>query len=111
MSLQLLLKENGLRQTELKKLTKELDILNARNLSNIQKVSFARYNPFGEMGGEQSFTIALLNGLNDGFLLTSLHTRSGTRTYAKKISEGKCKLELSKEEQKALKQAIENNNA
>lgn len=75
-------------------------------LSHIQKIQVLRYNPYQDTGGDQSFSIALLNGLGSGFVLTSLHTRNGTRVYTKNIVDGKCELKLSKEEQEVVEKAI-----
>lgn len=74
----------------------------------VQKVGFLRFNPFKEIGGEQSFSISLLDGNDDGFVLTSLHTRTGTRTYAKAIKNGTSPHGLSKEEEKVIQNAKSN---
>lgn len=79
-----------------------------RSKKFLQKVGFVRFNPFEETGGAQSFSIALLDKENDGFVLTSLHSRGGTRTYAKLIERGKSKFKLSKEEENALNLVKEN---
>ncbi len=55
---------------------------------SLHKTEILRFNPFKEVGGNQSFTIALLNGKNTGFVLSSLHTREGTRVYAKPVVQG-----------------------
>lgn len=78
------------------------------NLSNLQKLAVLRYNPYNDTGGEQSFSLVLLNGKMDGVVITSLHSRVGTRIYLKNIKLGKSELELSKEESLVLKKAIEN---
>lgn len=79
-------------------------------LKHIQEVSVLRYNPYGDIGGDQSFSIAILNGLGTGFILTSLHTRSGTRIYTKLIEEGKSTIKLSKEEEQVLIKVLEEKN-
>lgn len=70
----------------------------------IHRTELVRFNPFKEVGGNQSFVIALLNGRNDGFVLSSLHTREGTRIYAKPVVLGNATEghPLSKEEQYAI---------
>jgi len=68
-------------------------------------VSLVRFNPFSEMGGDHSFSLALLDAHLTGFIVTGLHTRERTRVYIKKIDGGKCKQDLSKEEREALKKA------
>lgn len=76
-------------------------------LSYIQRLAVLKYNPYNDTGGDQSFSLAILNGKWDGIVITSLHSRSGTRIYLKDIKAGKSSLELSKEEKTVLKQAIE----
>lgn len=72
---------------------------------SIQKTAVVRFNPFRDTGGDQSFVLALLDNNDTGFLLTSIHSREGTRVYIKAVSYGNTKLHLSKEEEKALSQA------
>lgn len=73
-----------------------------------QKVGLVRFNPFKDTGGDQSFVLAMLDGRNNGVVISSLHSRSGTRWYAKKIVEGRGKEhELSEEEERAIKEARE----
>lgn len=73
---------------------------------HIQKVGLLRYNPFKDTGGEQSFVLSLIDGNDTGVIISGLYSRSGTRWYAKKVSDGKgVDLELSEEEKKALKEA------
>src|SRR3989304_774700 len=52
-------------------------------MKSIHKTAVMRFNPFKEVGGNQSFCVALLDGKNSGLVLSSLHTREGTRVYAK----------------------------
>ena len=76
------------------------------NVFNIQKVGLVRFNPFSETGGNQSFSLALLDGEDSGFVITSLHSREITRTYAKEVSKSKQEgYELSVEEKRAVKSA------
>jgi hypothetical protein len=73
---------------------------------SFQRVGLVRFNPFEDTGGNQSFAIALLDEGGDGFVLSSLHARAGTRVYAKTIAGGKAEASLSKEEQEALRLAL-----
>lgn len=75
-------------------------------LLSIQKVGIVRYNPFKEVGGDQSFSIVLLNSQNNGFVITSLYGRETSRIYGKPIENGSSKYQLSEEEKKAIEQAI-----
>jgi len=74
---------------------------------SIQRVGFIRYNPFGknDTGGNQSFSIALLDNENTGFVLTSLHAREGTRVYAKQVQGEKSTNTLTGEEVEAINKA------
>lgn len=76
-------------------------------LSHVQKVAVLRYNPYEDTGGSMSFSIAILDGGDSGFILSSLHTRAGTRMYTKIIKGGECEQKLSKEETAVLKTAKE----
>jgi hypothetical protein len=71
-----------------------------------QKISIVRFNPFGDTGGDQSFSLAVLDAQDSGYVLTSIHGRQGTRVYVKPIDLGTSKYTLSAEEHKALNQAI-----
>ena len=78
-------------------------------LKHVQKVVLKRFNPFGDTGGDQSFSMALLDKRGDGIVLSSLHGRSGTRLYAKPIEKGKAiAYELSTEEAEVIKLAMQN---
>jgi len=88
-----------------KSLRSEITLLRESSVLPLQKVGLVKFSPFGEMGGDQSFSLCLLNGVEDGVLLTALHTRDRTRVYTKSVVKGESKYELSKEELKALKEA------
>jgi uncharacterized protein DUF4446 len=81
-------------------------VLEAAQRKAFQRVGLVRYNPFEETGGNQSFALALLDGTGDGWVLSSLHARSGTRVYAKAIRAGRADAGLSDEETAALGQAM-----
>jgi hypothetical protein len=87
----------------LNKLHHELESLSQRT---IQKVAVIRYNPFSDTGGDQSFAIALLDSLGNGIVLSSLHSRTDTRVFAKAVQSGRSKYQLSDEEQDAIKKAL-----
>lgn len=77
------------------------------NLKNTyQKSALVKYDAFREMSGALSYSLALLDKNNNGVLVTSMYSREGCYTYAKDIENGECKLNLSEEEEEALKQAV-----
>jgi len=74
--------------------------------NSYQKFALIRYNPFSDTGGDQSFSLALLDLSNNGFVFTSIHGRDVNRVYAKEIVAGKAKNNLSSEEDEVIKRAI-----
>ncbi len=81
-------------------------ILEAAGRRAIQRVGLVRFNPFGDTGGNQSFAMALTDAAGTGFIVSSLHSRTGTRVYAKAITDGRSDGALSDEEQAALRIAL-----
>lgn len=71
-----------------------------------QRVGLVRFNPFEDTGGNQSFALALLDANLDGFVISSLHARSGTRVYAKALAAGRAAAQLSSEESEAVRLAM-----
>ena len=72
-----------------------------------QKVGLVKYDAFHEMGGKLSFSLALLNEDEDGFVLNAVHSREGCYTYIKEIIGGNSIIVLADEEQEALDMAKE----
>ena len=74
---------------------------------SIHKVGIIRFNPFKDIGGDQSFALALLDGKDSGIVISSLHTREGTRIYSKPVLKGESeKYTLTEEEKQAIKMAV-----
>ncbi len=74
--------------------------------ATLRKVAFERYNPFPGVGGNQSFTLVLLDSFNSGVVISSLHNRESTRVYAKAVRQGSPLQTLSEEEDRVLKNAL-----
>ena len=72
-----------------------------------QKMGLIKYDAFQEMGGKLSFSLAMLDGRDNGYIINAMHTREGCYTYIKEIIDGNSIIVLSKEEQEALKIAME----
>ena len=72
---------------------------------SLQKVGVVRFNPFKDMGGDQSFSIALLDFKNNGLVVSSIYSRDGNRVYTKPIKNGDSEYQLSNEEKEAIKKA------
>ncbi len=73
---------------------------------SFQRVGLVRFNPFEDTGGNQSFALALLDANGDGLVVSSLHSRAGTRLYAKAVAAGRSETALSDEETRAVTEAL-----
>lgn len=88
---------------------KKLNNFEKEGLGYIQRIELLRYNPYEDTGGDQSFTLAMLNEEGSGIVLTSLHARSGTRIFAKPVTEGRAsKYQFSEEEETVIRRALQN---
>jgi len=92
---------------EIKKLIENNGKIKENLAKCTQKVGVVRFNPFGDVGGNQSFAIALLDKCLSGVTMLSLYSRDGVKVYSKQIIEGKSEYKLSKEEEEAIKIADE----
>ncbi|MGB9840579.1 DUF4446 family protein [Thermovenabulum sp.] len=88
------------------KIQKKVKDFEERSKAALQKFHAIRYNAFENMGSDLSFSIALLNGNNDGFIITSIYGRDENRVYLKPISGGTSTYLLSEEEKKVLQKAL-----
>ncbi len=76
-------------------------------LKHVQRVELIRFNPYNDTGGDQSFSLAMLDDKGSGVVITSLHARSSTRVFAKPISLGKANNNrLSEEEEQVVRKAM-----
>ncbi len=66
-----------------------------------------RYDAYGEMSGRQSTSIALLDATRSGVVLSSINHRDQARLYAKQVHRGESELELSPEEDEAIRLALQ----
>ena len=80
--------------------TDELSVLAGQNA--LRHVAVVRYDAFGDMGGRLSFSAALIDDRGDGLVLSSIHARGESRTYAKGVVHGAGDVTLTPEEQQAL---------
>ena len=70
--------------------------------NTFQKIGMVKYDAFHEMGGKLSFSLALLDQKNDGFIINAMHSREGCYTYIKEIVNGNSIIVLADEEKEAL---------
>jgi hypothetical protein len=100
------LKKIKKQDNNIKKIFEKISKLNKVAQKSFQKIGVIRYNPFREVGGDQSFSIALLDAQNNGFVITSLYSREEMRVYAKPIKEGNSEYPLSEEEKEVIRRAM-----
>jgi hypothetical protein len=92
---------------DFKKISKELNELKKENKFSIQKIGVVRFNPFKNLGGNQSFSVALLDGNDDGVVITSFYNRNENRIFGKPVKKGRSSHTLSDEEKRAIETAKE----
>ena len=98
-------KEIDILKEESKYTSEKLNIACETLITAYQKIGIVKYDAFKEMGGKLSFSLCLLDDENNGFILTSMHTREGCYTYVKEIIKGESFVVLATEERKALEEA------
>jgi hypothetical protein len=91
---------------EVDELTVRTAVAEANLRRSFQRIGLVRFNPFEDTGGNQSFALALLDANGDGVVFSSLHSRTGTRVYAKAVNGGRSETALSEEETQAVRDAM-----
>jgi hypothetical protein len=80
----------------------QLQVLHDDAETALRHVAVVRYDAFADMGGHLSWSLALLDDRGDGLVLTSIHGRSDSRSYAKNVGAWLSSQQLSPEEQQAI---------
>ena len=101
-----LYEDNKFIKVSIEKNEKDIHTLYRNFEKAFQKIGVVKYDAFGQMGGQLSFSLALLDENDNGFILNSVHSAEGCYTYTKEIKHGECNIELANEEKEALKIAI-----
>ena len=86
-------------------LRQEVAALRAEAKGAFKHLAVVRYDAFGDMGGHLSWSLALVDDGGDGVVLTAIHGRQDSRSYAKNVSNWSCEQQLSPEEAEALSHA------
>lgn len=73
---------------------------------SFQKSALVRYSAFDHNGVQQSFSLALLDNTNSGFVLSALFGQEKSRLYFKQVKGGKSGQGITQEEQQAINEAI-----
>lgn len=82
------------------------ELLATMQLKSIQKTGLVRYDAFEETGDRLSFSLTLLDGNNNGILLSSLSGEETARIYCKQIQNGECRESISAEEAESIRLAL-----
>ncbi|MDQ4085852.1 MAG: DUF4446 family protein [Actinomycetota bacterium] len=91
--------------TDVRGLRAEVEALRQENAEALRHLSVVRYDAFGDMGGHLSWSAAVLDDNGNGVVLTSIHGRSESRTYAKNVADWSSDQSLSPEEDEAINAA------
>lgn len=92
-------------RSDVQRLREEVTAARADLADALRHVAVVRYDAFGDMGGRLSFSVALLDDAGDGLVLTSINSRTETRTYCKGVQGGRSEHDLSPEEEQAIAHA------
>lgn len=86
-------------------LRQEVAALRLETTGALRHLAVVRYDAFGDVGGQQSWSVALLDNAGDGLVLTAIHGRSEARSYAKSVAGWHSAQPLSPEEEQAIARA------
>jgi hypothetical protein len=93
-------------QLQIEGLTRSLEELTDKSRFFFQYTGLVRYDAFGDIGGQQSYSLCLLDGNKNGIILTYLTGRNSTRSYTVAVSGGVPSRKLSDEEAAAMDEAL-----
>lgn len=82
------------------------ELLATMQLKSFQKIGLVRYDAFDETGDKLSFSLTILDGKNNGIILSSLAGHDASRIYAKAVTGGECRGALSSEEAESISMAL-----
>ena len=92
----------------------EMNAVNERNIDTLirkskltfRKYGLIKYDALQELGGKLSFTLCMLNELDNGYILNVVHSREGCYSYVKEVIDGNAIVNLAREEEAALEKAL-----
>ena len=81
------------------------DIKKLENVKNrsLIKYGIVKYDAFDDVGGKLSFSLALLDQTDTGFVLNAIHSKENCFLYIKEVMNGESYIILSDEEVQALR--------
>lgn len=102
-----LYEDNKLIKASMDKNRKDIENLYRKFEGAFQKIGLVKYDAYNQMGGLLSFSLALLDENDNGFVLNSVHSADGCYNYTKEIKAGLSDISLGEEEKKALDIAMD----
>jgi hypothetical protein len=93
-------------RAEARQIVAELQRLAEAFRGSLQRFAVYRYDAFEDMGGQLSFSAAILNDHGDGLVISCINGRQEARTYAKPVQRAASPYNLSPEEQEAIRMAL-----
>lgn len=100
------LRERAQTQQELGALRLRVDRLEEKMETSKRHVGLVRYDAFEDVGGTQSFALALYDDRGSGAVLNSIVGRTDCRVYCKPLVRGRSERSLSQEEERAIREAV-----
>jgi hypothetical protein len=95
-------------ENDIQRMNRQFEIIREETSQFFRKFGIVRFQAFEGTGGDQSFSMALLDAKNNGFIISGLYGRDFSKVYAKEIIGGKVsKYKLTSEEENALKKALQ----
>lgn len=104
--MEILFKDNQVLKANAEESKKDIRTLFKNMESAYQKMGLVKYDAFKQMGGQLSFSLALLDENNNGFIINSVHSSEGCYSYTKEIKLGESDISLGAEEAEALEIAM-----
>jgi len=99
------LRERMQLHNEIERLEKRIVQLEEKVAGAKRHVGLVRYDAFEDVGGSQSFALAIYDDKGNGAVITSLVGRTDCRVYCKPLLNGRSERNLSQEEQRAIEAA------
>jgi hypothetical protein len=91
---------------ELRSIQERLKVSEAKLVQSKRYVGLIRYDAFSDVGGGQSFSVAICDENGDGAVLTSQVGRMDCRVFGKSLRSGRSDVNLTAEEEQAIEEAV-----
>lgn len=92
---------------KLKAAEARIALLEKKMETSKRHLALVRYDAFEDVGGNQSFALAVYDDLGDGAVINSIVGRTDCRVYGKALNRGRSERNLSREEQLAIEEAVD----